>query len=183
MQRSLISVGIVLLIGGMGVWYSSQQASHAVGVVSRSRDVQGTSTTPSASLVDSNTFTDDSLGFSFVIPPGFHAQKTLDDSGETVLVQSADESHGFQVYITPFTDPASSVTKARIQSEAKLTVANDSSITVAGAAQGLQFDSTADTPPTRQVWFVYNGYLYQASTWASDANLLQTILASWHFNS
>ena len=183
MQRALISVGIVLLIGGMGVWYVSQQASHADVVVSRSRDVQGTSTTPSASLAGSNTFTDDSLGFSFAIPSGFHAQKTLDDSGETVLVQSSDAAHGFQVYITPFTDPASSVTKARIQSEAKLTVADDSSVTVAGVAQGLQFDSTADTPPTRQVWFVYNGYLYQVEVRASEVDLLQTILGSWTFKS
>jgi hypothetical protein len=128
-------------------------------------------------------FTEDSLGFFFTVPPGFRAQKLLDDSGETILVQSADDTHGFQVYITSFSDPASSITKGRIENEAGMTVANEAPLTVAGVAQGLQFNSTADTPPTRQAWFVYNGDLYQVLTWASDESLLQTVLASWQFRS
>ncbi len=176
----LIIIGIGILLGGG--WYVSHHLLGGSGAATLvSQDAADASASTAAS--DPSTFTDSALGFSFAIPPGFHVQKTLDDSGEMVLVQSSDASHGFQVYITAFNDPGSSITKARIEQEAHLSVGSDSPLTVATVAQGLQFDSTADTPPTRQAWFVYDGYLYQAQVWASDATLLQTILSSWHFTS
>ena len=178
----MLGIGVVLLIG-IGVWYL---LPHILGSIKHSPEGSGSMTqasTTQATTTDPSVFTNDSLGFSFAVPKGFHVQKTTDDSGETVLMQSSDSSHGVQVYITPFTDAVSSITKTRVEREAKLAVANDSPLTVAGVGHGLQFDSTNDTPPTRQAWFVYNDYLYQASSWASDVNLLQAVLASWQFKS
>lgn len=168
MKKILIAALVILALGG--AWYAFGKGS-------------GASPTNSAQTTNSDVFTENSLGFSFAIPAGFHAQKLLNDSGETILVQSADDTNGFQVYITPFTGSASDIIKQNIEQQARMTVANDSPITVASVAQGLQFDSASDTPPTRQAWFVYQGYLYQAQTWASDAQLLQQILASWKFQS
>jgi hypothetical protein len=180
MKKIIGIVAVILLIGG-GVWYATNNSAGIVSSTATSTDATTSAQT------DPSTFTESSLGFSFAIPAGFHTQKLLDDSGETILVQSADGTNGFQVYITAYGDPASSITKANIQKEAGMTVANDSPITVgdssgAGQGMGLQFDSTADTPPTRQAWFVYEGNLYQAQVWASDASLLQQILSTWKFS-
>jgi len=126
-------------------------------------------------------FSDLSLRFSFAIPAGYHVKKILNDSNETILMQSKDSRHGFQVVITPFTDSGLSITKARIQSEAGLRVTNDIPVIVARVAQGLAFDDISSNPPLRDVWFVYKRHLYQVQTWKSDSSLLNDTLISWKF--
>lgn len=142
-------------------------------------------TTPAATTtptgVQNGVFTESSLGFSFAVPDGFNAQKILNDSGETILVQSPKDTSGFQIVITPFSDPGTSLTPERITKEAKLKVANAVTITVSGVAQGLMFDDLSSTPALRDAWFVYNGYLYQTQTWKSDEQLLTQVLNTWQF--
>ncbi len=129
----------------------------------------------------SGIFSDPSIGFSFSVPDGYHAQKILSDSGETVIVQPATGSSGFQVFVIPFSDPGSSITAARVEKEARLTITHTASVTVASTAQGLSFIDNSSSPPLYDTWFAYNGYLYQAQTWASNAPLMENILASWQF--
>lgn len=128
-------------------------------------------------------FSDPSVGFSFAVPSGYHAQRILGNTGETVLVQSdAAASGGFEVYVTPYGGSGASITKAAVETEAKLKVASPSPLLVAGAASGLAFTDTSSVPPLSDAWFVYNGYLYQAQAFSSDATLLKNALASWQFN-
>lgn len=171
----VIIAGAVLLVVAVGVYFGLQNFSPKKVEVSTIPALSGSTSS------DPAVFADDSLGFSFAIPEGFRAQKTLDDAGESILVQSADASHGFEVYISAFTDPAESITRERIEKEAGLTVANDSPLTVSTVGQGIQFDSTTENPPMHHAWFVYNGYLYQAHARIDDASVLQTMLASWKF--
>jgi hypothetical protein len=171
----VIIAGAVLLVVVAGAYFGFRNFSP------KQIDTSTIPTLSGSTSSDPTVFADDSLGFSFAIPQGFRAQKTLDDEGETVLVQSADASHGFEVYISAFTDPAESITRERIEKEAGLTVTNDSPLTVSTVGQGIQFDSTTENPPMRHAWFVYNGYLYQAHARIDDASVLQTMLASWKF--
>lgn len=170
----IFAVGGVLLLVGVGIYFGLRNFSP------KNIDLSTIPSLSNATATDPSVFADDTLGFSFAIPEGFHAQKTLDDAGESVLVQSADAAHGFEVYISAFNDPPESITRERIEKEAGLTVANDSPLTVDGAT-GLQFDSTAEQPPMHHAWFVYNGYLYQAHARTDDVALLQATLASWKF--
>jgi hypothetical protein len=155
-------------------------ASIASGIRPPGNSVAPDGNTTKARTTTPNTFVESSLGFSFVVPLGFSVQRDLNDEGETILVLAPDGTNTFQVYITSFNDGGKPFTAQRIEQEAGMAVANDSPITL-GGVQGIQFDSTADTPPTRQVWFVYQGFLYQAETYATNVALLQQILASWRF--
>ncbi|MBU6320951.1 MAG: hypothetical protein KGI78_00625 [Patescibacteria group bacterium] len=175
MKNFLWSLAIILVVA-LGIWAALRYGRG--GAVDLWGAGSSASSTPAG---DAGTYTEDSLGFSFAVPPGMHTQKLLDDNGETILVQPAGSDDGFQVYITAYGDDASSITKANIEKQAGMTVANDSPITVANVARGLEFTSTGDNPPTLQAWFVYNGNLYQAQTWASDPALMQQILGSWKF--
>jgi hypothetical protein len=48
---------------------------------------------------------------------------------------------------------------------------------------GLAFvsDNEAFGGRSREVWFVYDGYLYQISTYLGMDQLVQNVLASWTF--
>jgi hypothetical protein len=186
MKNTLLPVVLALIVGGALLAFfalhkgDAGALAHPFSLFGNTSDASSTAAAPAAA--DPSVFTEPSLGFSFRLPSGYKAQKILNDTGETVLVQDDKGAQGFQVVITPFSDPGSSITKARVEKEAGLTVANDAPLTVASVAQGLKFDDNSSSPPLRDAWFAYNGYLYQAQVWKSDAALLDTILSSWQFN-
>lgn len=187
MRSNFLAIILAIAIGGglLAFYFFSTHGgntfSSAFSVFGRaaSSSSETASTTPTG--VHNGVFTESSLGFSFAVPDGFNAQKILNDSGETILVQSPKDTSGFQVVISPFSDSGTSITPERVSKEAKLKVAHAVTITVSGVAQGLMFDDLSSTPALRDAWFVYNGYLYQTQTWKSDEALLTQVLDTWKF--
>lgn len=139
------------------------------------------STATSTTADAAGTYTDPYNGFSFAIPTGFHITQFNQNGGETVLVQSADASQGFQIFVTAFTDPGSSITAARVQSQAGIKTQNATPVKIAGAADGLAFDDVSDSPELAEAWFVYGGNLYQAEAPLTERSLLIALLQSWKF--
>lgn len=186
MRSTPVAIFLAILLGGGALVFYFYSARHSGTFGSPFSLFGKTATTTLAASstptgVRNGIFTESSLGFSFAVPDGFNAQKILNDSGETILVQSSNDASGFQVVVTPFSDPGTSITPERVSKEAKLKVANAVTITVSSVAHGLMFDDLSSTPPLRDAWFVYNGYLYQTQTWKSDEQLLTQVLNTWHF--
>jgi hypothetical protein len=130
------------------------------------------------------TFTHDVRNFSFSYPSDFAVGQFGNADGETIVVQNSDKRAGFQISIRS-TDENIQMTKQRIQEDLpNLQVKNPQPVQLGdNAGQGLAFisDNEAFGGNSREVWFTFDGYLYQISTYASQTPLLQKVLSTWQF--
>jgi|SRR3989344_430589 len=133
------------------------------------------------------TYNDQLLPFSFKYPSDFHTSsftESADFNGEeirVILVQDKSAS-GFQIVITPFTSADTKVTEERIKKEVPdLVISDAESIFVGRDANGLAFVSGAQSAKQREVWFIYNEYLYQISAPLEVDKTVQAVLNSWQF--
>lgn len=136
------------------------------------------------------TYADDVYDFSFKHPDGFSALKMPDAGGDLILVQGpADKT--FQVFVSPFDEPASELTSDRIKFDLPdMEVINPEQIAIGGEGiPALMFNSKHESlGDTREVWFVWppdplphGNYLYQISAYANLDAFLGPILETWRF--
>lgn len=134
-----------------------------------------------------NTYKNSQYGFSFQYPDEFKiAEFTEGDFGDIVLAQGPSENSvqaGFQIFITPFDEPAGPITKERIlQDEPSMIVENGQLIQLPSGIQAFAFLSKNQSlGNTLEVWFVRDGYLYQISTYASLVEFMTKILGTFSF--
>lgn len=135
-------------------------------------------------------------GFSFDYPDGWNVSSFAENDGETVLLQnlsasdlridprniSGQERGGIQIYILMFDEPGP-ITKERIlQDIPDLIINNDKQIKIAGVADGLKFDSASQSgEKTKEVWFVYENFLYQMTAIEGSGDVLDKIVRSWKY--
>ncbi len=126
--------------------------------------------------------------FSFLYPEGFKLTEFSERGGYMVLVRSAEGEAAFQVFITPYDEPAESLTAERIHRDLPDLVMRDvgafsfGETTAGRQVAGLTFIS--EGPPfdvSREVWFVRGGHLYQVSAYLADQDALQAVLRTWRF--
>ncbi len=130
------------------------------------------------------TYTDSDYGFSFQYPENYEVNPLVSADGRTILTagQKGNLGFGFQVIITPFDEPASHITAARIAHDIPgMEVKDPTPFSIGTAAQGLSFQSTEDTGPTREIWFVAGGNLYQVTAPIGFDAILQQIMSTWQF--
>ena len=145
---------------------------------------------PDVPAVDSvpelkETYNDVENEFSFKFPEGYATSSfPADNGGRTLVVQKPNENIGFQIVITPFDEPDSSISKERIIKEIPdMEVLEPQEVAVGGGKDGLAFVSKNPFfGVSREVWFMFKGNLYQLSTYLSQEKLLQAILETWKFN-
>jgi hypothetical protein len=136
-----------------------------------------------------HTYQDSAYHFSINYPDGYTPSNVSDPSagGSTILIQdnSTNGDGGIQIFISPYTDPDKNITPDFIAANAPdVTVKNPQEVDMsAGGGKGLAFESNnaAFGGASREVWFVYNGNLYQISTYLQYGNLLQTMMGTWKF--
>lgn len=105
-------------------------------------------------------------------------------AGEVILVQNSNAGRGFQITISPFDEPGNILTKERIQADVPdLKIIDPKPLLIGESGQGLAFLSDNDQfgGNSREVWFVFNGNLYQISTYAHLDPILQSVFATWTF--
>ena len=128
-----------------------------------------------------------SHSFSFKYPKDMKVEnfKESEDSPEVILVQNANEGKGFQIVITPFDeDVGNKLSKERIKLDVPdLLVKDEQSILIGQNGEGLAFlsDNADFGGKSREVWFVFNGFLYQISTYAHLDPILQSVFSTWQF--
>jgi len=166
---------------------------------------QGIESVPQASV-----YTNTDYGFSFQKPEGFVVGVIPEAEGEVVLVQQAAPSSnspfptrgepsrtkgstpqgggishsGFQVYVTPLSESVT-LTPNFIKSELpNILIKDPKAIQLDGKANGIMFASNAEAfdGSSYEIWFVHNGHLYQATSYAQFAEQLKEIIGTWKFN-
>lgn len=129
-------------------------------------------------------FIHETHNFSFLYPGNLSVGRFDEGDGETIVIQNAEERVGFQIYITSVGEEII-MTRERIQEDLPDLEVRDPRPVQLGeqSGQGLAFlsDNESYGGSSREVWFTFNGYLYQISTYASLDPLLQQVLNSWEF--
>src|SRR3989338_6495017 len=130
------------------------------------------------------TYTSPYYGFAYKYPKGFNATELDDDSGNTVLVQNAEEKKGFQVYITPF-DEAEPLNGVRILEDLPASEVIDPKDVLIGEEKTINavifLSTNSSFGKTREVWFVRDGFLYQVTTYEGQDNFIGPIVETWKF--
>ncbi len=133
---------------------------------------------------ESPLFSDNKNRFEFNYPKEFSiSQFGNAEEGETVLAQRSGEKAGFQIFITTFDEPIEALTVERIKSEIPdLEMNNVEPVNWNGKRIGISFSgSNSSVDPTREIWIVNNGYLYQMTTYLKEQKLLKQVLETWKF--
>lgn len=123
--------------------------------------------------------------FVFHYPPAFRASTfPYGKIGDVVLLQQSSSTGAMQIFVMPFDEPGP-LTSERIHRDLPDKVVENPQEILIGVAhdtRALLFSSTGkDVGATREVWFVVDGYLYQAVTAPVLESTLGKILATIEF--
>lgn len=184
---------IIILLLGLGIFFSLKSTPPEEKLDATQEEVRQEVEADKETLktpVTATRYENTKYGFSFEKPDGYTVGVIRDDFGETLLVQNAKISSGFQIYITPLDGPTV-VTKEQIQKDLPgTTVVNSKALTLDGKASGLMFESNNSSMPggSFEIWFIYpesvegvTAYLYQVSSYKAFAPELQKIMNTWNF--
>ena len=122
--------------------------------------------------------------FSFRHPANFYISQFPENKGEIILVRDRIGENSFQIYITPYDEPANSLTAQRVRRDLpSLIMENIQEFLIGNEASGLAFISKSEAfNISREVWFVRGEHLYQISAYLESQDSLQEILRTWKFD-
>ena len=138
-------------------------------------------------LVLPQIFSHSDFRFTFSYPVGFTVSRLPQtEGGETIVVQDTKRQAGFQIHLEPFDDPDTEITAERLERDIPEMKVKDPQEVPIGGASGRNQISTglawvAEDTGTREVWFIFGGYLYQLTAPLSNDILLQRVLNTWNF--
>lgn len=175
---------LVLVIAG-GVWFMTAGGGQTEDAETTSDRTWGDTAAASENLdvQSTSTYSHPQRNFSFVYPDTLQVGRFEQANSETIVVQNPDKQVGFQISIRPV-DENIRMTKQRIKQDLpELQISNAQPVQLGKESRGLAFfsDNKAFGGNSREVWFTYNNYLYQISTYARLDPLLKRVLNSWSF--
>ena len=120
-------------------------------------------------------------GFTLDYPPDLSIKDY--DEGETthtLIFADATGEKSFQLFFTPYLGDA--ITQRRIDMDIPDGKMIDPvPVVVGGSVHAIVFWSNSTLGRLREVWFIHDGYLFQATTQEQNDKWLSEILDSWKF--
>lgn len=102
-------------------------------------------------------------------------------SAQSIVFENSDDSRGFQIYITPYA--AGEITRERFLLDAPSGVMREPiDVIVDGSRATIFFGENPIMGETREVWFIYDGFLYEVVTFKKLDAWLADIIATWRFS-
>lgn len=133
------------------------------------------------------TYVNSAFRFSFRHPRGFTVTTAPsaggEDGGTVLLIESGDKKVGVQIVISPYGADAD-ITAVLVRADLpNIRVDDPQTVEVGPDRLGLAFmsDNGAFGGRSREVWFVFNGNLYQISTYAEFDEFLKGLFGTWQF--
>lgn len=169
----VLGVATVLVVGMFG---NSESTHTFLPLVERSGHV-------SESRAEGTLrYTHPERSFSLMFPKEL-AVHNVDEGNrsETIVFQKPGEQVGFQIFITPYSEP--DITKERLELDVKGGVVDEPTEVVIGSGQrALVFWSNDPViGRLREVWFIHGGFLYEVTTYAPLDEWLSEIMSTWEF--
>lgn len=183
-SKKQLALFIVLVLIGGAVFLFSRDADV---VVQKATVFEFETEVNSAQMIlgeGYQTFTHPTFAFSVEYPNTFVIEAYKEkDGGETIIFQTQDEKKlGFQIFISPFGEDEV-ITRERILEDIPFTTVLEPQEAIIGDdIHALLFWSEDPrVGRTREVWFTYDGNLYEITTYAELDSWLAQILSSWRF--
>lgn len=129
-------------------------------------------------------YTNPDYDFSFKYPSGFTVSSLPNEGNEIIIVQNTAENIGIQIVISSFLGNDMDITAEYIRSQIPdLKISEAQEVLVGANRKGLAFlsDNEVFGGSSREVWFVWNGNLYQISTYAEMDGFLKGLFSTWQF--
>lgn len=182
---------IVILILAIVAWYffygkiMPTRFSNSNKVYVPASDVSAEAIAEIASYKYDQTYTDPTYNFSFKYPTNFEVTSAPEQSdGVAIIVQDLVKKIGVQIIITKSDGPDIDLTADIIHTKiSDMRVDQSQEILIGKNRKGLAFmsDNKVFGGKSREVWFVYNGNLYQISTYMELDEFLKGLFATWQF--
>ena len=131
----------------------------------------------------SKTFNNSKYDFSFKYPDGFNISEFKEGEGDIVLAQMQGKEIGFQFFIMPFDEPGP-ITAERIKQDLPdMKINNPQSVIIGknNIKALIFFTNDSGFGLAREVWFIYQGNLYQVSTYAKLDLFIGQVLSTLSF--
>lgn len=129
-------------------------------------------------------YTNPDYNFSFKYPSGFTVSSLPNEGDEIIVVQNTAENIGMQIVISSFPSSDIDITPEYIKGQIPdLKISEAQEVLVGANRKGLAFlsDNEVFGGSSREVWFVWNGNLYQISTYAEMDGFLKGLFGTWQF--
>ena len=98
----------------------------------------------------------------------------------TIIFQDVTSAQGFQIFIVPYSTPQVSIERFKMdQPSGVMQEPHDLNIDGAFATMFVGKDQLLG--PTREVWFIHGGYLFEVTAPHSLDEWLGTIMLTWRF--
>jgi hypothetical protein len=182
MMRNYIILSVVFCLGvAIGALVGGLFASDATP--SADNDAARLRGGSVAAADDANvTYEDAALGFSLTYPKELAVTEYEEEGGARTLVfAKPGEQYGFQIFIAPYAGKV--ITEERLRKDLPGAAVREPVEVVIGS--GIQASAFWSESPvigeSREVWFIYDGYLYEATTYARLDSLLGEVLATIDF--
>lgn len=129
-------------------------------------------------------FDKENYNFTFNYPKDFLVTETISEEGTNkILVESSKKKNqGFEISILPFDEPGP-LTEARIKQDLPdMLMENVKETQISQNIQAISFNGFDEsTGKTFEVWFIYNGNLYQFLSYSDFAEQMKKTLETLKF--
>jgi hypothetical protein len=127
------------------------------------------------------TYRDPRYHFMLFYPNGLQVRAFEDrGSASTITFQDDRRGLGFQIFVAPYPEPQ--VSEARFRLDAPSGVREEpTTVSVDGATGAAFYGKDAALGDTREIWFIKDGLLYEATAPKAQEKWLQDIIATWKF--
>lgn len=171
-----------LVLGAIGGYLATSQAHKGVPEMEISDPQKLRGEILPSSAAGKKIYKSTTPSFSLSYPEELSVKEFDEGQGATTIVfQGPGEENGFQLFITPYRE--AQISEARIKQDLKGATMKDSKeIILAGNVRATLF--TSESPiigESREVWFIHDGYLYEATTYAAWEGKLAEILGTLEF--
>lgn len=181
MLRAVITALVVgLLVGGYFFLYTPAEPLPESSTEISLQKTEKTSA-PRVAPLGSRLYESVRYRFSLLYPEALSVREYDEGAGAiTITFQDVKSGTGFQLFIVPYS--MDQVTDERFKKDIPSGVRENVTAVSVDGAVGAAFDSEHQLlGPTREIWFVKNGFLYEVTTHRDLASLLPTIMTTWKF--
>jgi|GEM_PF-6922893 len=123
-------------------------------------------------------------GISFQYPSTLVANSFEQGTGDVITLTQAGKGVVLQIYVTPYDE--NSITFEKINKDIPGKKIDNAATIAIGQKQdhqALYFEDAGSSPKTNEVWFVYNGNLFQTTSFVENKDILSSIFSSIQFTS
>ena len=175
--KIFIAIATLVLASGVAYYFTKNRPAPLTGSgqASSPQEVQNQAPPEGQKIYENGKY-----GFSFSHQKEFSVSEFTEGGADVVLVRNGAANGVFKVSVSPFDEPGPITKKRILQDIPKMLISDDKEISV-GGKKALSFTNKDTAGETFEIWFVYNGNLYQISAFPKFGKELDKILTTWKF--